>query len=159
MPLPNPPFPRRGILSRKVALPVRREPPEPFLRTSMGRRMILYAMLFVAALGMLVSTVNKAARPPQGPESRPESRTVVLTAPPKSFAPSDLIHQLVSVKDYSLHPNDGAVAACVQHLESLDVASTAWTAPPASATFPRRRVIPLNLTSIEPMTSNRRSFC
>ena len=49
----TPGFPRRGIPIPKRPLPARPEPAPPFHKTAIGRRLVLYAVILVAVVGMM----------------------------------------------------------------------------------------------------------
>jgi hypothetical protein len=111
-----PGFPRRGIpFPKTIHAPLRREPPKPFLKTSSGRRMVLYVFGLVALLGTLLKGVGASA-PPRTQEGA-DSRAIQVTNPPKAFVAPEVLHQLRTIQDFTREPNDAAITTTVAFFE------------------------------------------
>jgi hypothetical protein len=122
MPLPNPPFPRRGIPSPKAPrLPRRREEDKPFFRTRQGYRLLFYGFLLLAFGGGMLGKLGQWKARQGGPESRSaaESRSVPLTSPPKAFVSSDIRHALITLEDFSPSPRPAAIALVLRSFRDV----------------------------------------
>lgn len=119
MPLPNPPFPRRGIPSPKVPrLPGRREEQKPFFRTRQGYRFLFYAFLLLAFGGAMLGKLTQWQSRQGGAESRAgaDSRSLPVTSPPKAFVSSDVRHSLLTLEDFTKSPRPSAIALILRSL-------------------------------------------
>lgn len=129
MPLSYPGFPRRGIPTHKVRLPPAPERAKPFHKTALGRRLLIYGILFLLFLPVFINKArgDGAARQGGG-DSRPQ---VALTNAPRQFVPNNVMHSLVSLEDFTEGANDGAIGVVLGYLKSLggaeSRASVDWT--------------------------------
>jgi hypothetical protein len=126
-----PPFPRRGVPIPKSALPPRPAMPQPFLRTPSGRRFMLYVIGLVALGGTMLKGVGSTSpRKQDGAESEPA--TAALSNAPRAFVSAELLHQIRRLEDFTRAPPDGAIAATMGYLDTLEgpesrPAAVEWT--------------------------------
>lgn len=139
-----PGFPRRGIPVRKEKLPPRREPPPPFLGTKMGRRLLMYAIGFVALIGTMVSSFGGRRSQAVAPDSAASRLAIVaLTTPPRAFASPEVLHQLRGISDFTFQPHPGAINAALEWITDASRAESRAAGPEAPAAK-------LDFTELEP---------